>query len=238
MIHIGSYKINTTIILAPLSGCADLSFRLIAREYGAQFAFFEMLDANSLLHMHQRTLRTHEKDTPIAAQLLGSDPSRMCDAAHKLLSYVSVPFIDINSACPVKKVIKKKSGSYLLKSPHILEKIVRKMALSLPIPVTVKIRIGFSKPDEKHIITLAKKCESAGAQALFVHGRTRDQGYSGAVDYTTIRRIKESVSIPVLGSGNIVSPPMAQKMFDETGCDGIIYHLIERLLYEKKTKNT
>ncbi len=223
--RIGHNQINTNIFLAPLSGCSDLSFRLIAREYGARFAFFEMIDANSLIRNHPKTLRMlkiHRKDTPIAAQLLGGDPCLMCDAAYKLLSHISVPFIDINSACPVKKIIKKKAGSYLLKNPQKLEKLVKKMVLSLPIPVTVKIRIGFTKPDKKNIIILAKSCESAGASAIFVHGRTREQSYSGTVDYSVIRGIKKNVSIPVFGSGNILTPQLAKKMFDETGCDGIL----------------
>ncbi|MFH1384826.1 MAG: tRNA dihydrouridine synthase DusB [Candidatus Omnitrophota bacterium] len=225
MITIGFQKIKTNIFMAPLSGCADLSFRLMMRMYGAQFCFFEMVDANAILHRHAKTvrlLRLDPKDTPIAAQLLGSSASQMLDAAYQLLSYAPVSFIDINSACPVKKVIKKKSGAYLLKDIPLLEKIIQKMASTLPVPVTVKLRIGFEAITIKSIITLAKKCEAAGAGALFVHGRTRQQGYSGDINYKGIAAIKKHVAIPVFGSGNILSPFLAKKMFDETGCDGIL----------------
>jgi tRNA-dihydrouridine synthase B len=225
MIHIGSTQIATNIFLAPLSGCSDLAFRLIAREYGAKFCFFEMVDAHSLLSPNPKKftiLKTLEQDTPIAAQLLGSDPAIMLDAAQMLLEHVSISFLDINSACPVKKVIKKKAGAFLLKTPEVLSRLVQVLASSCPVPITVKLRIGFNTTDLPALVDLAKSCEASGASALFVHGRTRAQGYSGDVNYEAIRAIKPTVQIPVFGSGDVFTPQLAKQMFDETDCDGIL----------------
>ncbi len=216
---------ETNIFLAPMSGCTDLAFRLIAREYGAGFCFFEMLDSNTLSRSRRKTsdiLKTAEGDNPIAAQLLGADPSIMLDAAKRLIERADISFLDINSACPVKKVLKKGAGAGLIKNPDILYKIVEKLASSLPIPVTVKIRIGLDKKDPKAIMDIAKKCGRAGASAIFVHGRTAEQGYSGDVDYQIIREIKNASGIPIFGTGNILTGELAKRMFDETGCDGIL----------------
>ncbi len=224
MIKIGSATIDTNIFLAPLSGCSDLAFRLIAREQGAKFCFFEMVDANALIRNYEKTLgllSTTKKDSPIAAQLLGADPAVMADAAQKLVSIRDISFLDINSACPVRKVVSKGAGAHLLEKPDMLCKILKKVSSSLKIPVTVKIRTGYHKNDIKKIINTAEKCQESGAAAIFVHGRTRAQGYSGEVDYEAIKKIKEAVRIPVFGTGNIFTPALAKKMFDETGCDGI-----------------
>jgi nifR3 family TIM-barrel protein len=224
MLKIGKTKIDTNIFLAPLSGCSDLSFRLIAREHGAKFCFFEMIDSHSLFYHRKKTLallRTNEKDSPIAAQLLGRDPSIMLDAALGLLEIVKIKFLDINCACPAKKVIKKKAGSYLLKDTDSMCKVIKELASSLPIPVTVKLRTGFDKKDIDDIKLIAKRAEGAGAGAIFVHGRTREQGYKGDIDYESIGAIKKAVDIPVIGGGNIFSPELAKKMFTETACDGI-----------------
>ncbi len=225
MLKFGTAKIDTNIFLAPLSGCSDLSFRLICREHGARFCFYEMVDSNSIIHHHRRTneiLKTHKDDTPIAAQLLGSDPSLMLDAALKLLSLVNIPFLDINCACPAKKVTTKKAGVYLLRDTARMCKILNKLSSSLPIPITVKIRTGCDKKDPKELLDIARKCEANGAKAIFVHGRTGAEGYMGNVDYEAIKSIKDAVDIPVLGVGNIITPVLAKKMFSQTGCDGIV----------------
>lgn len=224
MVKIGDIKIDTKILLAPLAGCSDFSFRLICREHGARFCFFEMVDSNSLCHDNAETLdilKTSDKDKPIAAQLLGSEPAAMLIAAIKLLSIVKPSFIDINCACPAKKVIKKKAGSYLLHDTKKMSAIIKELSSSLPIPVTVKMRLGFYEDDIKHIDKTAKMCESSGAAALFVHGRTYRQGYAGDIDYEAIKIIKESVGIPVFASGNVFTPELAKKMFDMTACDGV-----------------
>ena len=225
MLKIGTERINTKIILAPMSGCTDLAFRLIAREHGAKFCFFEMVDANALVHAHPKTLgllKTTRKDAPVAAQLLGSDPDVVLKAAQKITGLTDISFLDINSACPVKKVTSKRAGAYLLNDTDILCRIIEKLASSLPVPVTVKIRLGYGKSEPHKILELVKRCENSGISAVFVHGRTRSQGYSGDIDYESIKAIKEAVKIPVFGSGNIFNPYMADKMFKETGCDGIL----------------
>lgn len=222
---IGNINIDTNVFLAPLAGCSDLPFRLIAREHGAKFCFYEMVDANSLVYKRRQTfvmLKTDSKDSPIAGQLLGADPSAMLDAAQKLLKLVDISFLDINCACPAKKVIKKKAGAYLLRDAPRLYKILEKLIPGLPLPITIKIRTGYDKHDHSHISEIAKRCESLGVAAIFVHGRLMTQGYAGGIDYEAIKKIKESVRIPVFGSGNVLSPELAKKMFDETGCDGIL----------------
>lgn len=225
MVKISNADIDTNIFLAPMSGCTDLPFRLIAREHGARFCFFEMLDSNSLTHNRRQSftiLKTIKRDSPIAGQLLGSDPSIMLDAAQKVLDRVKLSFLDINCACPAKKVIKKKAGAHLLRDAPRLYSILKKLAASLPLPITIKLRIGYDTKDPRRIIDLAKNCEDLGAAAIFVHGRLAKQGYAGDIDYDSIKKIKEAVNIPVFGSGNIFSPEMAKKMFDETSCDGIL----------------
>ena len=225
MITIGSQKIETNVILAPMSGCTDLSFRLVAREHGAGFCFFEMVDSHSVIYNRRRTmamLKTVPEDEPIALQLLGSDPDIMLRSARELLSQMSVSFIDINAACPAPKVAKKKAGSYLLKDRENLCSIIKKLAVSLDIPITVKMRLAHETETVQEVASLAKDCERSGASAIFVHGRTRLQRYAGEVDYGAIRAIKDSVKIPVIGSGNVLSPEMAKRMFDRTACDGIL----------------
>ncbi|PIE32260.1 tRNA dihydrouridine synthase DusB [candidate division KSB3 bacterium] len=226
MMTFGTLSFDTNIFLAPLSGCSDLAFRLIARECGAKYCFFEMVDAHSMLGPHPRKfqiLKTIEQDQPLGAQLVGESPCLMRDAAQILLDHVpAVSVLDINSACPVKKVVKKQAGAGLLNHPQTLFDIVRVLAGSVSVPVTVKLRIGYSRVDLPYFLKIAKGCEDNGAAALFVHGRTREQGYSGDVNYEAIRAVKNAVSIPVIGSGNVFSPQLAQTILDETGCDGIL----------------
>ena len=225
MIRIGSHTIHTKVLLAPMSGCTDLSFRLIAREYGAKFCFYEMVDAHSVTHHRQKTLamlKTLEADQPVAVQLLGNDPQILLSAARTILERTDTPFLDINAACPAKKVIKKRAGAYLLKNGDMLCEAIKLLASSLKIPITVKMRLGHEKESISDIAQLAKRCESSGASAIFIHGRTRLQGYSGTVSYEGIRAVKDSVKIPVIGSGDVFSPELAKKMFDLTNCDGIL----------------
>jgi tRNA-dihydrouridine synthase len=197
---------NPKIYLAPMSGITDLPFRLVSREFGAEQCFFEMLDAKTILCNHpasRRPLKTLKKDTPIAAQLVGSDPCVMLDAAEKLMTLVDISFLDINSACPVKKIIKKGAGAALLLSTATLGKIITTLSSKLTIPITVKLRTAFDK-------------------RVFIHGRTSSQGYDGTVDYESIKAVKDALQIPVFGSGNIFTSFMAKKMLDETGCDGLL----------------
>jgi len=227
MIKIGKKEISSNIIMAPMSGCTDLAFRTMVRKHGAKLCFFEMVDASSLIMKNPKTfqiLKTNLKDKPIAAQIIGSDPFQILDAAYILIDTVpDIVFLDINSACPVKKILKKKSGAYLMKSSNTLIKIAKTLSYSckLKLPITVKIRTGYDKNDLPFLIDLVKRLEDNGISAIFIHGRTCRQMYSGKIDYASIRKVKETVSIPVFGSGNIFSPELARKMIIETGCDGI-----------------
>ncbi|MEA2082172.1 MAG: tRNA dihydrouridine synthase DusB, partial [Elusimicrobiota bacterium] len=220
------YKLfNTKVFLAPLAGCSDLPFRLICREHGAQMAFFEMISSNALVREREKTLnmlKSAEADHPIAGQLLGSDPALMIDAALKMKERANVEFIDINAACPVRKVVTNGQGAALFKTPEKLFAIIKILSQKSGFPVTVKLRTGFDEPDIKKLIYIVRGCEAAGVSALFLHGRTRAQLYSGGVDYGAIKKVKESVGVPVFGSGNILSGPLAKKMLDETGCDGVL----------------
>jgi nifR3 family TIM-barrel protein len=226
MIKIGSYQLDSNILMAPMSGCTDLPFRLIAREEGATLCFFEMIDCNSLTHNSERTiksmLQTNAKDRPIAAQLVGADPGAMVEGAKILLKTVDVPFIDINAACPVSKIVKKKAGAYLMQKPATLARIIKRLIKELKRPITVKLRIGFEKYDKKELVALVKKCEASGAAAIFIHGRTAAQLYHSEVNYQAIKAVKQSVGIPVFGSGNVMSAERAKLMIDQTGCDGVM----------------
>ncbi len=222
---IGSAHIPSNLFSAPLSGCSDLAFRLIVREYGAKFCFFEMVDVHSLLGPHKKRfdiLKTTPQDAPIGAQLVGETPELMRDAAQALLDHVPVTLLDINSACPVRKVVGKGAGAGLLRVPETLYRIIETLTKTVSVPVTVKLRVGFNSVNLLALTELAKRCEGAGAAALFVHGRTREQAYSGDVDYAAIRMVKTAVKIPVIGSGNVFTPTLAQTMLDETGCDGLL----------------
>ncbi|MEI8176614.1 MAG: tRNA-dihydrouridine synthase [Candidatus Omnitrophota bacterium] len=213
------------IYLAPMAGVTTLPFRLICRDHGAKHCFFEMLHSNSVIYDNPGALRipaTHANDAPISAQLLGSDPARMLEAAHRIMAAATVVSLDVNSACPVKKVIRKGEGAALLANRPLLGRILKKLSSALPIPVSVKLRTGFKKSDRKECARTAKICEAHGASVIYIHGRTQAQGYAGDVDYASIRAVKEAVAIPVFGSGNVFDHLLAKKMLDETGCDGIL----------------
>jgi len=184
-----------------------------------------MLDSNSLIHgpgKNKDILKTTPEDQSIAAQLLGGDPDDTLKAAKILLERIKPLFLDLNAACPAKKVLRKKSGAYLVHNPDQLGKIINKLSQNLELPITVKLRTGYYKSEPKESVAVAKICEQNGAAAIFVHGRTMKQGYSGTVDYQTIKMIKDAVNIPVFGSGDILSPTLAQRMFEQTNCDGIL----------------
>ncbi|MCD6312044.1 MAG: tRNA dihydrouridine synthase DusB [Elusimicrobia bacterium] len=225
MVKIGDKVFNTKVFLAPLAGCSDLPFRLICREHGAQMAFFEMISSDALVREREKTLnmlKSTEADLPVAGQLLGSDPALMIDAALKMKERAKVEFIDINAACPVRKVVTNGQGAALFKTPEKLFAIIKILAKESGLPVTVKLRTGYEETDLKALVNVVRGCEDAGVSAIFLHGRTRAQLYSGGVDYGAIKKAKESVGIPVFGSGNILSGPLAKKMLSDTGCDGVI----------------
>ncbi|MEI8348832.1 MAG: tRNA dihydrouridine synthase DusB [Candidatus Omnitrophota bacterium] len=223
MLQIGSLSLNSPFILAPLSGISDLPFRTINRSFGCELAFTEMIDVHSLYYKSkklQRKLSTNETDKPLGIQLLGNDPEFIIKALEILQKY-EFNLIDLNAACPTKKVVSKGKGACLLKQPKKLQELLAIMVKNTSIPITVKIRSGWDK-QSVNAKEVAQYAQDAGIQGLFIHGRTRIQGYSGDIDYKTIGEVKKALHIPVIASGNIFSGEAVKKMFEETGCDAVV----------------
>ena len=224
MFKIGNIELENRIVLAPMAGVCNSAFRKIIKEMGAGLMYAEMVSDKALVYNSKKTedmLYMEECERPIAQQIFGSDKDTFVIAAKKVYEEMRPDIIDINMGCPVPKVaVRAQAGSALLKNPEKIREIVKAVVEAVPIPVTVKIRSGW---DEKSINAplVAKICESAGASAITIHGRTRSQGYSGKVNYDIIKKVKESVSIPVIGNGDIVDIESAKKMF-ETGVDAIM----------------
>lgn len=217
---IGKNELPKTAALAPLAGVADRAMREISREYGACWTVGEMTSSKGLSFGSKKSeelLQIGEAERPTAVQLFGSEPETMAQAAEMALRYAPEA-IDINFGCPVPKVAGNGGGSALMKDPELAGRIVEAVVRAVDIPVTVKFRAGW---DSEHInaVEFAKICEQAGAAALTVHGRTRMQMFAPPVDLEIIRRVKEAVSIPVIGNGDVDSPEAAKRMYDETGCD-------------------
>jgi tRNA-dihydrouridine synthase B len=223
MLTIGQTTIPSRLLLAPLAGISDLPFRLLNRSFGCQFAFTEMISATSLVHQGAHTLRmlhSTPEDSPLGVQLLGGDPAVVADAVDALSTY-RFALIDFNAACPVKKVVSGGKGAALLREPRRLQGLLETIVRRTTAPVTVKIRSGFDG-GSVNAAEIARRAQDAGVSGLCIHGRTRVQGYSGAVDYETIRTVKEALAIPVLASGDALTPGLIGQLFDETGCDGVV----------------
>jgi tRNA-dihydrouridine synthase B len=223
MLKIGSLNLKSSLILAPMAGVSDLPFRMLNRKFGCELAFVEMLNVRSVGYRSKKTqqmLSTNGRDRPLGVQILGCEPTFIMKALDVLRSY-RFDILDFNAACPVRKVIRRGEGAGLLKEPKKLAKLVELVTKESEWPVTVKIRSGWDKAlvNAREVALL---CEDAGVQGVFIHGRTRDQGYSGAVDYEAIREAKKAVRVPVVASGDILSAALSKKMFDETGCDGLL----------------
>lgn len=209
-------------ILAPMAGITDLPFRLVARSFGCELAFAEMISARALVYQSKRTekmLSSVPADRPLGVQLLGSDPEILRKALDKLAKY-DFALIDFNAACPVNKVTERGEGASLLKDPGKLKELLKAIVGHSEAPVTVKIRAGWDE-GSLNARSVALAAEEAGIKALFIHGRTREQRYMGTVNYRVIREVKEALGIPVIASGDTLSPPLIKRMFDETGCDGV-----------------
>ena len=205
-----------------MSGVSDLPFRIINRSFGAPFAFTEMIDVKALSVLDKRTrhmLSSNPGDRPLGIQLLASDSKNILKAL-KALEGIEYDLLDFNAACPTPKVIQKGKGASLLKEPHKLKEILKVLVNHSPVPVTVKIRSGWDS-DSVNAREIALYSEDAGISALFIHGRTKTQGYSGTVDYETIKKVKDALEIPVIASGDNLNVPRIKKMFDNTGCDGV-----------------
>lgn len=220
---IGNVELTNNIILAPMAGVSDLPFRLLCHEYGAGLVCSEMVSAKAILYNNKNTdelLNIHPDEGPVSLQLFGNDPKIMSEMAARIESR---PFaiLDINMGCPVPKIVNNHEGSYLMKCPDLVYDIVSAISSAISKPVTVKIRKGFDDTSV-NAVEIAKAAEAGGASAVAVHGRTREQYYSGTVDLDIIGRVKTAVKIPVIGNGDITDGPSAQRMLEVTGCDGIM----------------
>ena len=219
---IGSVECGN-IILAPMAGITDMPFRALCREQGATFSYTEMISAKALYYKNKNTLpllQVADGERPIAVQLFGSEPELLAQEALKL-EEGPYDIFDVNMGCPVPKVVNNGEGSALMRDPEKIGQIVSAMTKVLHKPVTIKIRKGFSA-DQINAVEVAKRAEDAGAAAIAIHGRTREEYYSGHADYDIIRQVKEAVSIPVMGSGDIYKGKDAKRMLDETGCDAVM----------------
>ncbi|MBE5949459.1 MAG: tRNA dihydrouridine synthase DusB [Lachnospiraceae bacterium] len=222
-IIIGNLIIDNNLILAPMAGVTDLPFRLLCKEQGCGILYSEMVSAKALHYNNANTnelLRMEPQEAPMALQLFGSEPEIMAEAVEKL-NDMPFAFFDVNMGCPVPKVVNNKEGSALMNNTRLAADIISAMVKVSKKPVTVKIRKGF-KATDANAPEFAKALEAAGAAAIAVHGRTREQYYSGQADWDIIRQVKESISIPVIGNGDIRSEQDAVRMLEETGCDGLM----------------
>lgn len=222
-LQIGTITLENNLVLAPMAGVTDLPFRMLCKEQGAGLICMEMVSAKAVFYGNKNTeklLEIREEERPVSLQLFGSDADIMSEIARRIEER-QFDILDINMGCPVPKVVNNGEGSALMKQPRLVEEIIRKVAGAIKKPVTVKIRKGF---DENHVnaVEIAKIAESAGAAAIAVHGRTREQYYAGCADWDIIKQVKEAVKIPVIGNGDVDSPLKAKALVEQTGCDGIM----------------
>ncbi len=221
--QIGNVKIDGNLLLGPMAGVTDLPFRVLCKEQGADLVYTEMVSAKGVQYNNKNTeqlLQIAEEERPAALQLFGADPDILRDTARRL-EHRNFDILDINMGCPVPKVVNNGEGSALMKNPELIGEIVRKVSEGYSKPVTVKIRKGFND-DSINAVLVAKIAEENGAAAITVHARTREQFYSGKADWDIIRKVKEAVSVPVIGSGDVFTPQDAKAIMEETGCDAIM----------------
>lgn len=222
-LKIGNVELANPYILAPMAGVTDLPFRLLCKEQGAGLLCMEMVSAKAIQYNNKNTkalLEIHPEEMPVSLQLFGSDPDIISEIA-KQIEELPFAILDINMGCPVPKIVRNGEGSALMNQPKLVHEIVRKTARAIQKPVSVKIRKGFDD-GSINAVEIAKIIEDAGGAAVAVHGRTREQYYSGKADWDIIRQVKEAVTIPVIGNGDVDSGESALAIMKETGCDGVM----------------
>jgi len=221
--RIGNVEITGKAALAPMAGVADRAFRKICMDFGAACVIGEMVSAKGLTYGDRKSAELLELDQdvrPAAIQLFGDDPAIMAEAAQQTLAY-RPDWIDINMGCPAPKIAGNHCGSALMREPELCRRIVQAVKEAVPVPVTAKIRKGYAK-DEINAVEVARACEAGGADAITIHGRTRDQMYAPPVDWDIIRQVKQAVRIPVIGNGDVVDAKSAATLYEQTGCDLIM----------------
>lgn len=219
---IGNVEIKNNVFLAPMAGITDLAYRSICKEFGAGLVYTEMISAKGIYYNDEKTkllTQIDEKERPVAIQIFGSDADIMANVAKRMSEKADI--IDINMGCPAPKVVKNDDGSKLMLNPVLIDEITYKVVKSSTVPVTVKIRKGWND-ENVNAVEIAKILEKNGVSAVAVHGRTREQFYSGIADWDIIKKVKESVNIPVIGNGDIIDIDSANKMIEYTGCDAIM----------------
>lgn len=220
---IGNVQIENPFVLAPMAGVTDLPFRTLCKEQGAGLICMEMVSAKAVSFRNKNTealMEIHPCEHPVSLQLFGSEPELMAEVA-KSIEERPFDILDINMGCPVPKVVNNGEGSALLKNPGLIERIIKSVSSAIEKPVTVKVRIGFENAPVD-IVDIAKRAEDAGAAAIAVHGRTRQQYYAGEADWEKIAQVKAAVTIPVIGNGDVDSPQKAEALMKETGCDAVM----------------